>query len=317
MSFAAKAAGKPTVLCYGHYDVQPPDPLEEWVSPPFDPVVRDGNIYARGAADDKGQVLTYLLAAEADKIQDLLFRSARLREVAGGSQLLTRFCDETPSALGVPEKDVITGKKVITKLKNASRFVFMNLTEYDHKDITLASLILLFALVALPFLFINLFGGPFAFDALILMSPLFIIIIGFPFIELLSAIKTYHSAEEFYQKLKEQEENGQIKCPVCEKKTAVLVKKQDSTFIVCKRCGFAWFYKSLLLLPHDDAVRILSGEFRVESEKVHEKCPRTGEMKNKPDECRGCEYLMYKAVMDKAGCKWTLWKCTFEKREGE
>ena len=192
-----------------------------------------------------------------------------------------------------------------------------NTLNIKKKDITLASLILLFALVALPFLFINLFGGPFAFDALILMSPLFIIIIGFPFIELLSAIKTYHSAEEFYQKLKEQEENGQIKCPVCEKKTAVLVKKQDSTFIVCKRCGFAWFYKSLLLLPHNDAVRILSGEFRVEGEKVYEKCPRTGEMKNKPDECEECEYLMYKAVIDKAGCEWTLWKCTFEKKEGE
>jgi succinyl-diaminopimelate desuccinylase len=57
--------GKPVVLVYGHYDVQPPDPLSEWISPPFEPTVRDGNIYARGATDDKGQMLTHVKAAEA------------------------------------------------------------------------------------------------------------------------------------------------------------------------------------------------------------------------------------------------------------
>jgi len=57
--------GAPTVLCYGHYDVQPPDPLEEWKSPPFEPSVHDNNIYARGAADDKGQVMIQLKAVEA------------------------------------------------------------------------------------------------------------------------------------------------------------------------------------------------------------------------------------------------------------
>lgn len=54
-----EAPGKPTLLLYGHYDVQPPDPLEEWTTPPFEPSVRNDNIYARGAVDDKGQ--TYLL----------------------------------------------------------------------------------------------------------------------------------------------------------------------------------------------------------------------------------------------------------------
>jgi acetylornithine deacetylase/succinyl-diaminopimelate desuccinylase-like protein len=59
------APGKPTVLCYGHYDVQPPDPLDEWKTPPFEPDVRDGNIYARGAADDKCQMYTHVKALEA------------------------------------------------------------------------------------------------------------------------------------------------------------------------------------------------------------------------------------------------------------
>ena len=57
--------GRPTLLIYGHYDVQPPDPLEEWESPPFVPTVREGKLYARGAADDKGQVFCVLKAYEA------------------------------------------------------------------------------------------------------------------------------------------------------------------------------------------------------------------------------------------------------------
>ena len=59
------APDKPTILCYGHYDVQPADPLDEWNSPPFDPTVRDGQVYARGASDDKGQVLANIKALES------------------------------------------------------------------------------------------------------------------------------------------------------------------------------------------------------------------------------------------------------------
>ncbi|HEU5182676.1 MAG TPA: dipeptidase [Candidatus Polarisedimenticolia bacterium] len=60
-----KAPGKPTVLVYGHYDVQPVDPLNLWDSPPFEPAIKNGEIYARGAADDKGQVYIHFAAVEA------------------------------------------------------------------------------------------------------------------------------------------------------------------------------------------------------------------------------------------------------------
>src|SRR5687768_6989008 len=54
--------GRTTVLIYGHYDVQPPDPLELWHSPPFEPEVRDGKLYGRGVGDNKGQHLAHILA---------------------------------------------------------------------------------------------------------------------------------------------------------------------------------------------------------------------------------------------------------------
>ena len=59
------APGKPTVLIYGHYDVQPPEPLELWTSPAFEPTVRDGKLFARGSVDDKGQLFLHLKALEA------------------------------------------------------------------------------------------------------------------------------------------------------------------------------------------------------------------------------------------------------------
>ncbi|MCC6365594.1 MAG: dipeptidase [Bryobacterales bacterium] len=83
------APGKPTVLCYGHYDVQPPDPLELWHTPPFEPTVRDGNLYARGSADDKGQMYMHIKAVEA------------LRALHGGSlPLNVKFLIEGEEEVG-------------------------------------------------------------------------------------------------------------------------------------------------------------------------------------------------------------------------
>ena len=97
------APGKPTVLCYGHYDVQPPDPLNEWHTPPFEPDVRGGNIYARGAADDKGQMYIHVKAAEALLALrgalpvNLKFLIEGEEEVGGGS--IDRYVRENPEPL--------------------------------------------------------------------------------------------------------------------------------------------------------------------------------------------------------------------------
>lgn len=82
------APGKPTVLCYGHYDVQPADPLELWVTPPFEPTVRNGNIYARGAVDDKGQMYMHIKALEA------------LRAVHGSFPVNVKFLIEGEEEVG-------------------------------------------------------------------------------------------------------------------------------------------------------------------------------------------------------------------------
>src|SRR6266478_3053959 len=62
--------GRPTVMIYGHYDVQPPDPLELWDSPPFEPVLKEGYVFARGATDNKGQILSHILGIQETVEQD-------------------------------------------------------------------------------------------------------------------------------------------------------------------------------------------------------------------------------------------------------
>jgi len=80
----------PTVLVYGHYDVQPPEPLELWTTPPFEPTVRDGKLYARGASDDKGQVYVHLKGAEA------------LLEAEGALPVNLKFLIEGEEEIGSP-----------------------------------------------------------------------------------------------------------------------------------------------------------------------------------------------------------------------
>src|SRR5882724_2825079 len=82
------APDKPTVLCYGHYDVQPADPLDLWKSPPFEPTERDGNLYARGTADDKGQMYSHIKAIET------------LRAVNGTLPVNVRFLIEGEEEVG-------------------------------------------------------------------------------------------------------------------------------------------------------------------------------------------------------------------------
>jgi acetylornithine deacetylase/succinyl-diaminopimelate desuccinylase-like protein len=82
--------GKPTLLMYGHYDIQPPEPLEEWTSPPLEPVIRDGKIFCRGSSDNKSQLFSYVKAVEA------LLRSS------GSVPLSVKFLFEGEEEIGSP-----------------------------------------------------------------------------------------------------------------------------------------------------------------------------------------------------------------------
>ena len=97
------APGKPTLLLYGHYDVQPADPLDEWKSPPFEPDIRDNNIYARGATDDKGQ--TWILVKA---VQWIMQRDGKLPinvkfliegEEESGGETIAQYVGEKPAQL--------------------------------------------------------------------------------------------------------------------------------------------------------------------------------------------------------------------------
>lgn len=98
------ASGQPVCLTYGHYDVQPPDPLDEWRSSPFEPAERNGNIYARGAVDDKGQMYMHLKALESlfRAHQGLLPVNIRIileGEEETGGEAIAQFLREHPEAV--------------------------------------------------------------------------------------------------------------------------------------------------------------------------------------------------------------------------
>src|SRR3989442_267536 len=88
--------GAPTLLLYGHYDVQPPDPLAEWTTPPFEPTVRDGKLFARGSADDKGQAFCLLKAVEATGRPPVNLRFLIEGEEEHGSRVLFELLRREP-----------------------------------------------------------------------------------------------------------------------------------------------------------------------------------------------------------------------------
>src|SRR5208337_3670137 len=96
-------AGRKRVLIYGHYDVQPADPLELWTTPPFEPSERDGNLYGRGTADDKGQMYSHIKAIEALKATtgtlpvNIRFLVEGEEEVGGAS--IAKYVAENPEKL--------------------------------------------------------------------------------------------------------------------------------------------------------------------------------------------------------------------------
>src|SRR5438874_4277285 len=97
-----RAPGKPTLLLYGHYDVQPPDPIEEWISPPFEPTVRGENLFARGASDDKGQ--TYILIKAVESFAGKLPVNIRFLiegEEETGGEHIERYVASKPPRLRV------------------------------------------------------------------------------------------------------------------------------------------------------------------------------------------------------------------------
>jgi acetylornithine deacetylase/succinyl-diaminopimelate desuccinylase-like protein len=127
----------PTVLVYGHYDVQPPDPLELWTSPPFEPVVKDDKIYARGACDDKGQVYMHVKAFEAMTKLSLLTCNIKFMiegEEEVGSEHLAAFVTENKAKL---KADVILiSDTAIISLDHPSITVGLRGLSYMEVEVT-------------------------------------------------------------------------------------------------------------------------------------------------------------------------------------
>src|SRR5438309_11108596 len=92
-TFGERQKDRPHFLVYGHYDVQPPEPLELWTSPPFEPLQRDGKLYGRGVSDNKGNIAARLAAIKA------------WREVRGGLPCAAEFGIEGDEEIGAPQME--------------------------------------------------------------------------------------------------------------------------------------------------------------------------------------------------------------------
>ncbi len=130
-------ASLPTVLVYGHYDVQPPDPLDLWTSPPFEPVIKDDKIYARGSCDDKGQVYMHVKAFEAMTKLNLLSCNIKFMiegEEEVGSEHLATFVKENKAKL---KADVILiSDTAIISLDHPSITVGLRGLSYMEVEVT-------------------------------------------------------------------------------------------------------------------------------------------------------------------------------------
>jgi acetylornithine deacetylase/succinyl-diaminopimelate desuccinylase-like protein len=113
-----KAPGKPTVLFYGHYDVQPADPVDLWTTPPFEPTIRGENVHARGSADDKGQFLANILGIEA------FFRTQ------GGPPVNVKFLIEGEEEVTSHNLDKFVGEN--TKLLKCDHIIISDTAQFER-----------------------------------------------------------------------------------------------------------------------------------------------------------------------------------------
>lgn len=128
---------KPTVLVYGHYDVQPPDPLELWETPPFEPTVRDGKIFARGACDDKGQFYMHVKAFELMQEKDLLECNVKFMiegEEEVGSENLGVFVENNKERLSADV--VLISDTAMISLENPSLETGLRGLSYVEVEVT-------------------------------------------------------------------------------------------------------------------------------------------------------------------------------------
>ncbi len=127
----------PTVLVYGHYDVQPPDPLELWTSPPFEPVIKDDKIYARGACDDKGQVYMHVKAFETMMKLNLLPCNIKFMvegEEEVGSDNLATFVKENKARLSADV--ILISDTALISLENPSITTGLRGLSYMEVEVT-------------------------------------------------------------------------------------------------------------------------------------------------------------------------------------